>query len=126
VLAEGLLAGRFASESASGGEPARASPSGLTHPAGGMLLPQRWRRWGRAWPRLHYAHAQGILHRDVKPSNLLLGRAGAIWVTDFGLARVEGLQELTGPGDIVGTLRYMAPERFPRPGDARSDVTASA
>jgi len=71
---------------------------------------------------LHYAHAQGILHRDVKPSNLLLDAQGAIWVTDFGLARVEGLQELTGTGDIVGTLRYMAPERFRGQADARSDV----
>jgi serine/threonine protein kinase/WD40 repeat protein len=71
---------------------------------------------------LEYAHTQGILHRDVKPSNLLLDSAGQVWVTDFGLAKVEDWEELTHPGDVVGTLRYMAPERFQGKADARSDV----
>src|SRR5262249_45103641 len=61
---------------------------------------------------LAYAHKQGVLHRDVKPSNLLLDAQGTVWVTDFGLAKAEGSDELTGTGDIVGTLRFMAPERF--------------
>jgi len=72
---------------------------------------------------LAYAHGQGVLHRDVKPSNLLLDKFGILWITDFGLAKAEG-DDLTGTGDIVGTLRYMAPERFQALSDNRSDVYA--
>lgn len=68
------------------------------------------------------AHANGVLHRDIKPSNLLLDAQGNVWVTDFGLAKAEGMDELTHTGDIVGTLRYMAPERFSGKSDPRSDV----
>jgi serine/threonine protein kinase len=71
---------------------------------------------------LAYAHQQNILHRDIKPSNLLLDTQGVIWVTDFGLAKAEGTDELTSPNDLVGTLRYMAPERFQGLADPRSDV----
>src|SRR5439155_74068 len=71
---------------------------------------------------LAYAHQEGILHRDVKPSNLLLDTRGTVWLTDFGLAKAEGTDELTRTGDIVGTMRYMAPERFNGQADARSDV----
>jgi serine/threonine protein kinase/WD40 repeat protein/tetratricopeptide (TPR) repeat protein len=71
---------------------------------------------------LAYAHQQGILHRDIKPSNLLLDVGGDVWVTDFGLAKVEGSDGPTRTGDVVGTARYMAPERFEGWSDRRSDV----
>ncbi len=71
---------------------------------------------------LEYANRQGILHRDVKPSNLLLDNHGNVWVADFGLAKTAEADDLTHTGDILGTIRYMAPERFAGHCDARSDV----
>jgi WD40 repeat protein len=52
-----------------------------------------------------------VLHRDVKPSNLLVDTLGHLWVTDFGLARLQGEAGLTLTGDLLGTLRYMSPEQ---------------
>ena len=71
---------------------------------------------------LEYAHKQGINHRDIKPSNLLLDTQGMVWVTDFGLAKVDDQKNLTQTGDVLGTLRYMPPEAFEGKTDARSDV----
>ncbi len=71
---------------------------------------------------LHYAHGQGIVHRDIKPANLLLDTRGMIWLTDFGLAKDSGSDELTRTGDLVGTLRYLAPERVRGQADARADI----
>jgi serine/threonine protein kinase len=69
-------------------------------------------RLGReAAEALEHAHQQGVLHRDVKPSNLMVDARGHLWVTDFGLARFQGDSSLTAPGDLVGTLRYMSPEQ---------------
>jgi serine/threonine-protein kinase len=101
--------------------PGRGDPSGLSGPAR-----QYWRGVVRIGVQvaeaLEYAHAQGVLHRDVKPSNLLLDLQGTAWVADFGLAKPAGQADLTDAGDIVGTWRYMAPERFRGAADARSDV----
>jgi serine/threonine protein kinase/WD40 repeat protein len=71
---------------------------------------------------LAFAHAHGVLHRDVKPGNLLLDAQGTLWIADFGLAKSEGAGDLTESGEVLGTLRYLAPERFAGRCDARSDV----
>ena len=73
---------------------------------------------------LDYAHAQGTLHRDVKPSNLLVDEAGVVCVADFGLARAVEHTGSSRSGEVVGTLRYMAPEQFEGAADVRSDVYA--
>jgi serine/threonine protein kinase/WD40 repeat protein len=73
---------------------------------------------------LDYAHRQGVVHRDIKPSNLLLDAQGNVWITDFGLAKlVEGV-DLSQSQDLVGTLRFMAPERFRGITDRRGDSYA--
>ena len=71
---------------------------------------------------LQYAHTHRTLHRDVKPGNLLLDGEGVVWVADFGLAKAVEQDDVTWTGDIVGTLSYMAPERFDGVCDHRSDI----
>ncbi|QVL34101.1 protein kinase [Telmatocola sphagniphila] len=73
---------------------------------------------------LAHAHRQGVIHRDIKPSNLLLDHQGIVWITDFGLAKATDAEDLTNTGDIVGTIRYMAPERFSGKSEASGDIYA--
>lgn len=70
---------------------------------------------------LAYAHERNIVHRDVKPSNLVLDNSGVVWLADFGLAKTDDV-DLTATGDFIGTARYMAPERFKNRGDHRVDI----
>lgn len=60
---------------------------------------------------LDIAHGAGVVHRDIKPSNILLARDGRVVVTDFGIAKAEQSNDLTGTGDVMGTAKYLAPEQ---------------
>ncbi|MGW7254028.1 serine/threonine-protein kinase [Streptomyces sp. NPDC054834] len=60
---------------------------------------------------LRAAHGAGVLHRDVKPGNVLLGRDGRVLLTDFGIAQIEGDTTITRTGEVVGSVDYLAPER---------------
>ncbi|MGB7324309.1 MAG: serine/threonine-protein kinase [Rubripirellula sp.] len=78
---------------------------------------------------LQVAHENGVVHRDVKPSNLMLDTAGKIWITDFGLARCQTDVSLTRSGDVIGTMRYMSPEQARGESaliDGRADVYSLA
>jgi serine/threonine protein kinase/WD40 repeat protein len=136
-VAQGLLTGQFALPPADGVEksetptavvppPAPAEQQSAPGLSAGGSESQYFRSVARvglqAAEALAYAHRHGILHRDIKPSNLLLDQQGTIWITDFGLAKAEGADELTHTGDIVGTIRFMAPERFDGQSLPQSDV----
>jgi tetratricopeptide (TPR) repeat protein len=73
---------------------------------------RRAAEWGiQAAEALEHAHQLGVVHRDVKPANLMIDGRGKLWVADFGLARTAADGGLTLTGDLVGTLRYMSPEQ---------------
>jgi eukaryotic-like serine/threonine-protein kinase len=108
-----------------------ATPDGLPGQTDSVSSSRRSTYWhsvahigAQAAAGLEYAHQQGVLHRDIKPANLLLDLHGNVWITDFGLAKSAGQENLTATGDVVGTLRYLAPEAFSGQHDVRSEVCA--
>ncbi|WP_329117028.1 serine/threonine-protein kinase [Streptomyces sp. NBC_01353] len=83
----------------------------------GTLEPREAARIGlHVLGALRAAHAAGVLHRDVKPGNVLLARDGRVLLTDFGIAAIEGDSTITRTGELVGSIDYLAPERV-RGGD---------
>jgi eukaryotic-like serine/threonine-protein kinase len=72
---------------------------------------------------LRHAHDRGVIHRDIKPGNVLLAADGRLKLSDFGIARLFGYSRLTGAGNVLGTAEYMAPEQAEgRPVDYRADL----
>ncbi|WP_165066736.1 WD40 repeat domain-containing serine/threonine protein kinase [Paludisphaera rhizosphaerae] len=87
------------------------TPTASAVPRGPSHL-RRVAEWGvQAADALEHAHRHGVIHRDVKPSNMMVDAEGVLWITDFGLARLTGDPSLTLAGDLLGTLRYMSPEQ---------------
>ncbi|WP_047122511.1 serine/threonine-protein kinase [Streptomyces leeuwenhoekii] len=90
----------------------------------GRSLADAVREEGRVEPReaarvglwvlraLRAAHTAGVLHRDIKPGNVLLGHDGRVLLTDFGIAQIEGDSTITRTGEVVGSVDYLAPERI--------------
>ncbi len=109
-------------------EPAVQNADGMkrgeTDSRAGLSPPVAARLSIQAAQALDHAHAVGVLHRDIKPANLLVDSGGHLWITDFGLARVHGGDDLTTSGDLLGTVRYMSPEQSSgrRLLDARTDI----
>ncbi|WP_308312064.1 serine/threonine-protein kinase [Streptomyces albipurpureus] len=80
-------------------------------PEGRMPVPEVARIGLEVLRALGAAHGAGVLHRDVKPANILLGPDGRALITDFGIAAIEGDSTITRTGEIVGSIDYLAPER---------------
>ncbi len=121
-----LATDRSAGDGAQMNQPDTSTKSLLNSAATAAERRSYWHRIARIGLQvadaLEYALSQGVLHRDIKPSNLLLDIDGVVWVTDFGLAKVAESEDLTRVGEMLGTLRYLAPERMRGIHDVRGDI----
>lgn len=104
----------------------KVQPTGHNNSASRRLFVQTAVRLGiQAADALDHAHRMGVVHRDVKPSNLMVNANGHLWVTDFGLAQIETEVGLTRTGHLLGTIPYMSPEQARgqrTPVDGRADI----
>jgi serine/threonine protein kinase len=118
-----LSPGRRGASATVGGAAAELSTQRATCPASFYRTAARLA--AQAAEALEHAHQLGVIHRDVKPANLMVDGRGNLWVTDFGLAQFHNRAGLTRTGDLLGTLRYMSPEQAGGQGlplDPRTDV----
>ena len=122
VATSGARAGADGSASAPSGGGAGSASSSFAGQPESVYFREVARLGAQVADALDYAHRQGVIHRDIKPSNLLLDTRGNVWVTDFGLAKLVEGDDLSQSHDLVGTLRFMAPERFRGVTDPLGDV----
>jgi serine/threonine protein kinase len=114
------------------GEEASLASSNLSSAAGSSWRTSSSARYQREIARigaqvadaLDYAHKRKVIHRDIKPHNILLDALGNAWITDFGLAKLKQAEDESTARALGGTLRYMAPERFQGISDGRDDIYA--
>jgi eukaryotic-like serine/threonine-protein kinase len=108
-------AGEATARPATAGEPTAHQSGSLAATIRSTSSPAYFRmvsQWGiQAAEALEHAHQFGVVHRDIKPGNLIVDTQGHLWITDFGLARCQSEAGLTVTGDLVGTFRYMSPEQ---------------
>jgi len=108
-----------------------ATVAALIREAGRLAVPATLTIGKQVCRALEVAHEEGVVHRDIKPQNLLVDPSGFLKVMDFGIARLAerpagGAQTLTAAGVVVGTPQYMAPEQlFGEPVDGRADIYAT-
>ncbi|HEV3167997.1 MAG TPA: protein kinase [Isosphaeraceae bacterium] len=108
---EGTALGDLSAEPASGLRTAEKPPSTGLSNRNREFFRTVARLGVQAAEALEHAHSLGVLHRDIKPANLIVDSRGDVWITDFGLARLQNEAGLTLTGDLLGTLRYMSPEQ---------------
>ncbi|HEV3133711.1 MAG TPA: protein kinase [Acidimicrobiia bacterium] len=97
----------------------------LIHERGRLPVPEAADIASQVADAIEHAHRQGLVHRDIKPANVLVQPDGRVKVTDFGIAKAAGGDDLTRTGTVVGTARYLAPEQVNgHKVDGRADVYA--